>query len=75
MLHVVVGSLTLLGPLCSEFIQKRIKDEVSRQVDMEMKKQMYPNHLHRPLQEDVDEGSAQVIAMKAALANSYVHPH
>ncbi|KAJ8486974.1 hypothetical protein ONZ51_g4498 [Trametes cubensis] len=54
----------------TQFIQKRIKDEVSRQVDVEMKKQMYPNHLHRPLQEDVDEGRAQVIAMKAALANS-----
>ncbi|KAI0331183.1 hypothetical protein GY45DRAFT_651537 [Cubamyces sp. BRFM 1775] len=53
-----------------EHFQGLIKSEVKRQVKVQMDAQMYPTHLARPLQEEIAEGRAQVIAMDAALRNS-----
>ncbi|KAI9068352.1 hypothetical protein FKP32DRAFT_1587749 [Trametes sanguinea] len=51
-------------------LKDQILAEVKSQVRAQMGQQMYPTHLPKPLLEQVEDGRAQIVAMKAALHNS-----
>ncbi|CDO75528.1 hypothetical protein BN946_scf184871.g9 [Trametes cinnabarina] len=53
-----------------EHFKGQTRAEIKRQVKGEMDGQMYPAHLPKPLKDQVAEGAAQVVALKAALHNS-----